>query len=335
MSKFKIIISFCLITVLFFVTYIFFQSTKNVTTFKRYTSPTYKINKSLIEKLYENDNILEDDIEKQIIKSVLDMIEYDKWNEFLDYIDMNIYFANLSHNPSEQLILSLNLSKDSGVVVIFDRIEDKYIFNSKIENLAPIENIKSIKHPVENIDFLAIYQIIDESLGAFFREQFVQVYKYAESDFNPVWRKTLFYEEVFNESWVNLESSETDWTMVIEETEIDFDFADSAQINTITSFKKYEAQSEDAPPKGDFFLKDEKSYTRSYYWSNKYNTFILGELTKDVFISNVAILDDIESREELLFSISNPYYKIATANGEFIYLPKSKFSKLFEDNLIK
>jgi len=334
MRKIKIVICFCLICILFFVTYIFFESPKNITTFKRYSSPTYKINKSLIETLYKNDDITNDDIENQVIKSVLDIIEYHKWNEFLDYIDMNIYYSNLIPNSSKQLILSLNLSKDSGVAVIFDEVDDNYIFRSKIENLAPIENIQLIKHPTENKDFIAIYQIIDESLGAFFRENFVQIYKYTEEDFNLVWEKTLFYEEIFNEKWINVESRDTDWTMVIEETEIDFNFTNSIEINTITSLKKYEAQSKATPHKNDFLLKEEKSYTRPYYWSDKYNTFVLGEVTKDVFISNVAILDDMENRQEWLFGIINQYYKVSTINDELIYLPKSKFKKLFESTLI-
>jgi len=325
MRKIRVIISVCLISILFFFTYTFFESPSNISTFRRYTSPTYKINKSLIETLHQDD-----DVKKQVIISVLDIIEYDKWNEFLNYININTYNANVIANSSQQLILSLNLSKDSGVAVIFDEVGDDYIFRTKIENLSPIQNIQSIKHPTQNNDFIAIYQIIDESLGAFFRENFVQIYRYSGSDLNLVWEKTLFYEEIFKQNWINLESPETDWTMVVEETEIDFNFTNSVKINTITSFKKYEAQSKNTPKKNDFLLKEEKSYTKPYYWSEEYKTFVLGELTRDTFISDVAILDDMDNRQEWLFGITNPYYRVSTRKGEIIYLPKSKFGKLFE-----
>jgi len=114
----------------------------------------------------------------------------------------------------------------------------------------------------------------------------------------------------------------------VNEKEIDFNFTDSMKINTITSLKKYEAKTKNTPKKEDFLLKEEKSYTRPYYWSDEYNTFVLGELTKDVFISNAAILDDMDNRQEWLFGITNPYYKLSTLNKEIIYLPKSKFNKL-------
>ncbi|MBU5675643.1 hypothetical protein KQI88_04370 [Alkaliphilus sp. MSJ-5] len=334
MRKIKFVLSFCLISILFFLTYNFFQSPKAISVFRMYASPTYTIDKSLIKALHEDDTPMKDDIEKKIIISILDIINYDKWKDFLDYIDIEIYYGNLIPDTSQQLIVSLNLSKDLGVTVIFNEIENKYIFCNKIENLAPIENIKLIKHPTENKDLIVIYQIVDERLGAFFRENFIQIYDYKESSFNLVLEKTLFYEEVFKENWINLEAPDTNWTMVVEETEIDFDYTNSVKINTITSFKKYNAQSKNTPQKNDFLLKEEKSYVRSYYWSDQYNTFILGELTKDVFISNIAILEDMENMREWLFGITNPYYKVSTANRELIYLPKSKFSKLLESTLV-
>lgn len=333
MKEVKIILSLCLVSVLFFLTYIFFESPKNVTTFRRYTSPDYKINKSIIEVLNENNDANEENLEKEVIKTVLNIIGYEKWNEFVDYVSMDIYYANLVPNFPDQLILSLNLSKDSGVVVIFDEVENNYIFNNKIENLSPIDNINVINHPTEDTVFLAIYQIIDESLGAFFRENFVQIYKYDKPDFNIVWEKTMFYEEILKENWIDIEAPDTNWTMVIEQTEIDFNFTESIKINTITSLKKYEAKSKNTPEKDDFSLKEEKLYTRPYYWNDEYNTFVLGELTKDVFLSNVAILDDMEERQEWLFGITNPYYRLSTSNKETLYLPKSKFSKLFSNIL--
>lgn len=333
MKSIKFILSFSLILILFFLTSIFFESPKSVATFKRYSSPMYKLDKSLIDTLSKDSNSSNGDAEKKLISSVLDIIQYDKWQDFIDYIDVKIYYGNVIPNSYEELILSLNLSKDLGVIVIFEKVNDSYIFHSKIENLAPIENIQLINPPTKNEDLLLVYQVLDEKLGAFFYENFVQIYNYKDSSFNIVWEKTIFFEEIYKENWLNINSSNTEWTMVIEESEIDFDYTNPLKINTLTSLKKYKAHSENIPEKNSFSLNKDTSYNRSYYWDNKYNSFILGELTKDVFISNVAILEDMETRQEWIFGIVNPYYKVCTTNGEILYLPKSKFNGLFRDIL--
>lgn len=293
MKNIKFIISFCLILILFFITSNFFESPKNIATFKRYSSPTYKINKSLIKTL-DNDS----DSKKQIIDLVLNIIKYNKWQDYKDYIDIEVYYGNVIPNLSEQLILTLNLSKDLGVIAIFEEINDNYIFHSKIDNLAPIKKLTFINHPTKHKDLMLVYQILNERLGALFYENFIQIYDYDDLNFNIVWEKVILREEIYKENWLNVNASDTEWTMIIEESQIDFDYKNPLKINTITSLKKYKAQSKIAPSKNDFFLTEEISHDKIYYWSEQYNMFVLGELTGD---------------------------------NEIIYLPKSKFNTLFEN----
>ncbi len=332
--KMKRIINMCIFFIVFLSIYNLFKAPKYTSIFQNQMAPMNGINKSLIKSISENEydsNTIEYS-KREIITMVLDIIDYDKWMDFIDYIDMNLYYGNINSNLSEELIMSLNLSKDLGVIVIFDEYENNYIFNSKIENLSPIEDIRLLEHPKKNKNFIAIYQTNDESLGSFFYENFIQIYDCTEPKFDLVWENTILYEEIYNDTWIDLEAAENNWTMVIERTDIDFDYTDSIKINTVTSLEKYKTESKTTPTKNNFTLKEEKSFIRSYYWSEEYNAFILGKLTEDVFISDIAIIEDMENKHEWLFGIKNPYYKIYTTNKELIYLPKSKFNKLIQNS---
>lgn len=249
MKQVKIILRISFVAILFFLIHIFFKAPSNITTFRRYSSPVYKIDKSLVEDFYKGHPMEQDHLKQEIISSVLDMIEYGKWKDFLDCIQMNMYRYKVLNNESEQLILSLNLSKDIGVAVLFEEVGHGYIFHSKIDDLSPIESIGIIPHPAQDKNLMAIYQKIDESLGSFFRENFVQIYEYTGSTFNLVWEQTISYEEIYKESWIDLQAPDNAWIMVTEDTNMDFDASDPGKVNTTTSFKKYITQSETTPQK--------------------------------------------------------------------------------------
>ncbi len=286
MKNIRFIISFCLALILFFLTFNFFESPKNIATFKRYSSPIYKINSSLLKSSDKNSESHDNDSKKQVIDSILNIIKYNKWKDYKDYIDMEMYYGCIIPDLSEQLILALNLSKDLGVIVIFEKINDDYIFHSKIENLSPIEKIKFIEHPAENKKLMVVYQISDEKLGAFSYRHHMQIFDCDEQNFNIVLEKTILGEEIYKENWVDMNASGLEWIMVIEESQINFDHKNTSEIDTVTSVKKYRAQSEMTPSKDNFSLVEEKSYKNVYCWSEKYNTFISDESAKDVFIRN-------------------------------------------------
>ena len=284
MKNIKFIMSFCPVLILFFLTLNFFESPKNIATFKRYSSPIYKINKSLLKSSDKNSESYDSDSKKQVIDSVLNIIKYNKWQDYRDYIDMEMYYGCIIPDLSEQLILALNLSKDLGVIVIFEKINDDYIFHSKIENLSPIEKIKFIEHPAENKKLMVVYQISDEKLGAFSYRHHMQIFDCDSQNFNVVLEKTISGEEIYKENWVDMNASDLEWIMIVEESQINFDHKNTSEINTVTSVKKYRAKSEMIPSKDSFSLIEEKSYKNVYYWSEKYNTFVPDKSDKDVFI---------------------------------------------------
>lgn len=332
-SRILKILFFLVILLVFFFTYIFFHNPQSIVTFQAYTSPFLKIDTKIVDDFFQEDIEIKQKAEKEIISTALTVINYSKWLEFVDYIDLNLYIEPVLPKETDQLIVALNLSKDLGVIVVFEKIDNAYIFHSVIENLVPINKIEFLSPSSHPYKMMLVYQTLDERFGAHFFEELLQVYLYLSNDFRNIWSKTLYYEEIYKEIWLNPQADENLWNRVVEDTVIDFLQEDPIKINTFTTMEKYTANSQEYPDLDKFTLVHTDNYQRSYYWSQEFLTFILGEVTKDVFLQNVALLEDMEDHREVLYGINNRSYKVITYNGEVIYLPKNKFQAMFQSFL--
>lgn len=331
--KFISILFFLLILLVFFYSYNFFETPQSVATFQAYSSPSLKIDRGLIELFNSEDMDAKKEAEEQIIETTLTAIQYEKWQEFRDYIELKIYNETVLPKDTEQLIVVLNLSKDLAVLTVFEAIGNDYVFHSKIENLLPISNVAFLSPASHPYKMMLLYQTLDEKFGSYFYEEFLQAYLYVSNDFRNIWHKTLHYEEVYKEVWIDPKADDTLWNRVVEETMIDFIEEDPIKVNTFTTLEKYTTRSSEYPNIDKFTLIHTNNYKRSYYWSGEFNSFVLGEVTKDVFLSNTALLEDMESGRESLYGIVNSNYKVVTSKGEVLYLPKNKFQAMFQSFL--
>lgn len=332
-SRFMSIVIFLFILLLFFYTYNFFYTPQSIATFQSYTSPSHKIDKKLVELFNSEDMEVKKEAKKKILETTLTAIQYEKWQELADYIDLRIYVENVLPKGTEQLILVLNLSKDLAAVAVFEAIADEYVLHSKIENIMPVDKIEFLPIASYPYKMMFIYQTLDEKFGANFYEEFVDVYFHLSNDFMNIWNKTLYYEEIYKEVWLDPQADQTLWNRVVEDTTISFTQDNPMKINTITTFEKYTTHSLEYPNAEQFTLALTSHYRRSYYWNNKFTGFIIGEVTKDVFLFDIALLEDLSMSREALYGIFNNNYKVVTSKGELLYLPKNKFQAMFQSFL--
>lgn len=322
-----------ILTLLSFFTFLFFDSNDAVATLKLYTSPSLQLDMDLLEDYEKGDMEIKRAAELEIIQTTLKNLEYNKWEEYIEYMELQLYRGQVLPNNYSQLLVAINLSKDQAVVAIYNYINDNYIYNTSIMDLAPIESLQLIPYEAAQYDYIVINQVLDERFGAFFFNKYMEIYLHLENGFKKVWHKSTFYEETYKEVWMNPKADETIWNRVQEETLVDFIIGTPLRINTITSYKKMVADSRGMPQPSEFKVVDANTYKYSYYWHHDYNSFIMAELTQDVFITRAALVEDMEKSREALYGIANKNYKLITQKGEVIYLPKSKFKGLFKNFL--
>ncbi|KAB3539069.1 hypothetical protein F8154_01155 [Alkaliphilus pronyensis] len=311
-----------------FVLYNFFTSSSNyLKTYRYLPSASYKVPVGLIEELNKPEA---EEAKSHLIRITLKVINYNTWEDFINYIDVKVYKEKILPIDTEQLVVILNLSKDISVAVVFVLMGDEYLYHSHIENLVPVEKVEFLSIPSQTHKMLLVYQVLDEEFGGFFYEEFVDIYYYIVDDFKRVWQKTLYYEEIYNEGWLSPEGSKNTWNKVIEETAINFVTNDKIKVNSITSLHKYTANSSTFPTEDDFILTENKTFKQSYYWSHEFNYFILGEVSQSVFKHKTAVIEDSQDNLKFFYNINNQNYRLINTNGEVFYLPKKSLKGMFE-----
>ncbi|KAB3530721.1 hypothetical protein [Alkaliphilus serpentinus] len=328
----KNIITILLLLLLSFFSFIlnniFYSDTEYIKVLKEYSSPEYMITQTLLDDYLLN---MEDKASKNMIADrVLRSIGYLQWLEYIDYIEVLVYQSSIMPQEEPQLIVVLNLTKDFAVAAVFEKNLNHYVYVNHIENLVKVESLQFIPLPQKDYHMMLIYQILDESFGGFFYEKFVDVYNYIGDDFKEVWQKTLYYEEIYNESWINPNGAKDKWFKVIEESVIDFSLNYPLKVNTITTFKKYIATSEDLPMEEVFSLTESNSFTNTYIWEEEYQTFIIGEIPASIFPYKVAIIEDMENDIYEFYGIKNDNFKLKTSLGDILYIPKSNLENMLK-----
>lgn len=333
MKGIKATLLFCIVLFAFFSTLIFFQSQESVTTFLQLTSPSHRISRQLLEAYEKGEAEVKSDAKAKLIQITLKNLQYDQWLEYQEYIDLNVFRGRVLPGSGSQLLIALNLSKDQAVIAVYDYLNDGYVYNTAIKDLAPIEDLQLLSYGDVGFDYIVIVQVMDERLGAFLYEKFMDIYLYSAEGIKRVWHKTLYLQETYKEIWINPNANDAIWNRVEEETLVDFVKGNPLRINTITTQKKLVAQFKTMPEDTQFAVSKTTTSKNSYYWNDQYNTFIMAELSKAVFLTKAALLEDMTHSREALYGIENKSYRIITHKGEILYLPQSSFKGLIENLL--
>lgn len=281
-------------------------------------------------KQYESDNpVKRKEAETEIKKICLSTLEYPNWQNYLDYIDLKIYTGNVLPKPGNELIVALNLSKDLASICVFSDNGQNYNFIDRIENLLPINEIKFTTIPDKEYDFLVVYQTADERLGAFYYENFLEIFMYDNESFEKKLKETIFYEEIFKSIWIDEAAPENEWIKNMIKNNIVFIENSDLYINVSGTKNKYRASDfTSIPTSRDFKLIDSSSYKYKYFWNKESEEFNRKE--NMVTFNNIPafIVGDSETDYKNLCGFSKNKYKLLTTSGKIIYIDKD----LIDDN---
>ena len=233
-----------------------------------------EINKELVYNyLYKGVTLEEKNkLKKDILLNVLNATDHKKWITYADYIDLKIYRPKSDKNSKEYIIFALNLSKDTGLIAIYKtQPSGNYSYYQKITNLAPIKNVSFFNN------FLIIQQHLDERLGAFFLDDYIQIFTNVNNSFKSVFKKSVNYEEIYKKSWIDKEAASNIWIRTTKTALIDYVNETPEKIIVITNETSFIGTSQDYPT-NDKFNQTSNTITKEIYiWDDKKNEFVLNK----------------------------------------------------------
>lgn len=304
-----------------FTLHTFLSTYQYIPAFKSYITPNLKISNDLLNDYYNN--TFNDEASKSIMVTTLKNLDYKQWLELTDYIQLHVYKSNIIPDEEEELIVALNLSKDLAAIAIYTRIDDQYVFSHGIENLLPIRSIQFL--PVKNLGYnlLITDQLLDEKLGAFYLEEFVEIFLYSNKDFKSIFKKTKYLNEIYNAQWIDPNAPSNEWFQIIEDNIIHFDNTDHLSISVSINRRKLKTIKDVVPNEEDFKLIEDVITQENFHWNKTYQNFIMTLATLNHSNTQVAILDDTSHWLESFIGFSSNNYKIITENGETMYIDKN------------
>lgn len=306
----------------------FYSNLSSISTFKSYVVPERKLSEELVEQYLSGSLKQKEEAKELIISATLENLNYYRWSEYQNYIELQLYIADVLPEKGKELITVLNLSKDQAVVTIYRLIAEEYVFTHKIENLLPIDKIEFIYISDLNYNSMNLFQILDERLGAFTLEKFIESYAYIEQNWRSVWKKTVYSEEIFNQQWIEPQASSEQWVKIIESSTIQFIEQKLPEISVSTTRTKLTAHKQNFPGPEDFKVIHTIRTQEKYYWNTEYLRYILKEGTLKESDTAIAVLADIENRIESLLGFQSKAYKVSYPDGTTFIIEKDKVNPI-------
>lgn len=321
----KGIVSFLILILVIIAIFIgqqYYNASLVKTTFNEIILINNNISEKLVENFFSKDEKLKRDAQNKIKKIVLKDLGYDNWLDYIDYIEVKIYPADVVDNEEEDLIIALNISKDLGVIGIYKKHNDGYVYVDKIENLAYIDKVNTIKYKPKNMIFIIVDEELEENIGAFFYDKYTRIFTQRNGSYEEVFRFSTNFEGYFYEKWTKPKLKNPKWYKLIEYGTIEQITDENLDLHIKASkiiqvYESKEANVDSIPEK--FILIKEKKLELDYFWSDKYKYFIQGEgITKDNEV--VGIIESSDQFADYYLGLSDKYYKIIDKNGKIKYI---------------
>lgn len=318
--KLYLILIILLVTIFFINTY--YKTKIANTTFLNIMPSANRLTKRLVSNYFSEDKDLRISADTKIKEIILKDLEYDNWLDFLDYIELTLYPVDVLNDFNEDLIITINLSKDQGLIVIYKSIDDFYVYTSKIEDLSYVNGLSTLRRSNNGNIFIIVEEILDEKLGAFFFDQYLRVYKKENTGFTEVFRQSLDYQGYYYEKWSDPTIEKPKWYKVTEKNLVDYMLNEEGNIlvNIDKTLSRYEGYSEDDSIPKNFELIDRKEIIIKYYWSDQYNYFIQGEGKIKSTEEIIGIIENSNQLADSLLGLHEPYYKVIHKNGKIEYI---------------
>ncbi|MBS4537116.1 hypothetical protein GOQ27_01500 [Clostridium sp. D2Q-11] len=302
---------FLILIIIFFfsIMVIFFLNNNNILTIKNILSPL-KLTDAIVDNYFSNDIEKKSESIKRIKEIVLTDLGYDDWMDYSKYMNILVFPKDINQDNNLDVIIALNLSKDSGVVAIYEKTNESYQFKDSIKDLSYIEYVSIL---TANSDiFLIIEEVIDEKLGGYFYDESVVIY-YKDDTYKRIFQESKNYESYFYEGWKNNDIKNPKWFKLIESNLIDIVPDDSTiSIDVNKQLEVYTSDESTTSIPSNFNLSEDKEFSINYYWSDKYKYFIqqegkivdTGEIVGIISISDQNV-DSYLNKDKVIYKIIN------------------------------
>lgn len=293
------------------------------TTSGRITGPIPVFPKIQIELLKSHDKTAAKDALNKTVKPLLVYIVPELADETWD---AEYLFIDLVPGNEEEVVISLSLKPDRGILVIMQKQNSQYILLYLLDNLLPVTKLDMLL--TNNKDgFLVTREDHEERLGAYSEIRTVKIWNWHNDSLFMVWSDNSYWEVNWLNTWQDPDAKPKKWFKLIQDIGITFRSDPVPTIFFVGQQTLLEAPTEIEvlPPEYNFTLMDSRRIETAFHWDENWHRFIFktGVLKNPgVPPQEIAVLMDMENHLEGMVDKEKKMFQILDKDGKNFIVDK-------------
>ncbi len=242
--------------------------------------------------------------------------------------DCSFLFADLLPGEADELVLTLSLPPDRGVLVLLQQQKNHYVLLYYLDNLLPLTKMDKIALP-DGREILSTREEHQERTGAFSESRLIKLWTWKNNTLQVVWSDMSYWETNWLSTWQDPNSQELKWYKLIQEAGITYQVEPrpSVIIQGRQSYYQCPTDKVTLPSQEKFSLIKQRDIKEVYYWSDEWQRFTIGTATipaqNDQPAQKVCILKDMENHLESLAD-NQQAYEVIGPDGRIFLVEKSR-----------
>jgi len=285
-----------------------------------------ELKEELLKRYEKSEGEEKNKLKVKIIKNVLTVIDKKYDSDIINDSVLTILQGDVVGDDLTDAVFVVSMGGKDTVIAVYSKLGSNYTYSGKIDNLFEIKAIQTLEMGEGEKGIIIFRELADQMLGAYESGVFLRAYKWNGNEFDSVFNVIESYTAYWNELWDKVKSAEDSyWLNITQESISNYSATPTPTVYLKGTQKYLESKKSNLinlPNYNEFETKAQRGLLQTYYWSNKWNNFIIGEGTEVKSGDVVAIIDDL-SQEPFSLVEEDNRYRIKRSDGSISVACKS------------
>lgn len=266
------------------------------------------------------------ELETQIIENIFNNILRFEDISLAKTSNLRIVYGKVTNDSQANAIFIVEIGPKNTIVVVYEQSGNVYKFKSLVNNFMKIEELKPVKVNGNPEELIMLLERSNQMVGAFEDSSTLRAYKWNKdiNKFEQILEAQKEYKSYWNELFDQKKpKNQSHWLMLKQHSDTSQDSDERINFKVNQQYQRSkQTNSVDMPKDENFETLRKKDFDKTYYWSNRWKQYILGEGVEVYTGLITAILEDLEQQPFSLIE-SDKRYKIKRPDGEISIVDKN------------
>lgn len=263
---------------------------------------------------------------EEITRKVLEATgRVDQFGQTKDIDRVSVEYADVipGSNGEKEAVVIVNLSPKNTIVAVYEKIGNQYRYAGEVGYFYDVQGVQEVQIGDLGRSMIVLRELVDQHVGAFERNTFVRGYLWKPEDenFDMVLNLSENIDAHWNRAWDEENQTRehlSRWERIGQKSDLQYEKGQKPVVHVTRSqilSASDDRAAKNIPEEETYQVVSSRTVNEEYYWSPKWNRFILSERQEKATGQEVAVLEDISASPYALLGTEIEKYKIMYPNG--------------------